>query len=159
MNRPPHAYLITFRTYGTWLRGDGRGSVELGRATARGSPTLVPSERWRADTYERMTGEPVLLSRVARRIVHAAIGEVCEHRVWSLLALNARTNHVHVVLAACDSPAVAMVTFKAWSTRRMREAGIMGPEARIWSRHGSTRYLWTEPAVQRAVAYVTQWQD
>jgi REP element-mobilizing transposase RayT len=106
-----------------------------------------------------MTDEPMLLSTDARLVVHRAIVEVCEHRVWKPLALNVRTNHVHVVLAAGAAPERAMGTFKAWSTRRLREEGFAGPDARVWSRHGSTRYLWSEETVRRAVSYVVDWQD
>jgi REP element-mobilizing transposase RayT len=92
--------------------------------------------------------------------VHDAIFEVCGHRAWTLLALNVRTNHVHVVLAAGASPpGPVLVSLKAWSTRRLREAGVVGVATRVWSRHGSTRYLWSEAAVQRAVSYVVEWQD
>lgn len=40
----PLGYLLTFRSYGTWLHGDKRGSVD--RCQKRyGSPMLPPSER------------------------------------------------------------------------------------------------------------------
>jgi hypothetical protein len=48
---------------------------------------------------------------------------------------------------------------KAWSTRRLRDAGEIETTTRLWSRHGSTRFLWSDRAVQRAVAYVAEWQD
>jgi REP element-mobilizing transposase RayT len=106
-----------------------------------------------------MTGDPMVFSGVARKVVDVSIREVCRLRSWSLLALNVRTNHVHVVLAGCEVPSRAMASFKAWSTRRLREAGAAEQEARVWARHGSTRYLWSEEAVQRAVGYVVEWQD
>jgi REP element-mobilizing transposase RayT len=159
MNQAPHAYLLTFRTYGTWLHGDSRGSVQHQLARAPGSPVLASNHRWRRYARETMTHEPALLSPDARRLVHLAIVEVCEHRAWNLLALNARTNHVHAVLGAGEPPARVMATFKAWSTRRLREGGAAQPDERVWSRHGSTRYLWSEDRVQRAVKYVKEWQD
>ncbi len=106
-----------------------------------------------------MTGEPVILTPAARLIAAAAIDEVCDHRAWCALAVNVRTNHVHVVLEGCDSPSIALATMKGWSTRRLRDAGEVGPTTRLWSRHGSTRFLWSDGAVQRAVAYVVEWQD
>jgi REP element-mobilizing transposase RayT len=158
MPGPPRAHLLTFRTYATWLHGDGRGSMQLDRCTAYGTPDLRSSQHWRTHLGELMTCDPMVFSPVARKVVDASIREVCTFRSWSLLALNVRTNHVHVVLAGCDVPNRAMATFKAWSTRRLREAGVAEQEARVWARHGSTRYLWSEDAVQRAVRYVVEGQ-
>jgi REP element-mobilizing transposase RayT len=158
MHHPPHAYLLTFRTYGTWLRGDARGSVQHHGFISHRAPLLAPSERWRTDSQATMHDEPVVLTPAARSLIDMAIRDVCEHRRWSLTAVNVRTNHVHVVLGGCDEPDRAMAAFKAWSTRRMREAGLADGEARVWARHGSTRCLWSEEAVQRAVAYVIEGQ-
>jgi hypothetical protein len=47
-----------------------------------------------------------------------------------------------------------MTTLKAWSTRRLREARLVEVGARVWSRHGSTRYLWTTESVETACRYV-----
>jgi hypothetical protein len=46
-----------------------------------------------------------------------------------------------------------MTSFKAWSTRRLREAGLVRRDQKVWSRHGSTRYLWTELAIEEASCY------
>jgi hypothetical protein len=40
--RIPLAYLITFRSYGTWLHGDPRGSVDRFH-NVYGKPRLPPS--------------------------------------------------------------------------------------------------------------------
>ena len=159
MPNPAHAYLLTFHTYGTRLHGDTRGTVQHQRARARGSPVLAPNPRWREYSRTAMLDEPALLSTAARRVVHDAIVEVCSYRSWPLLAVNVRTNHVHAVVAAQEStPESVMTSFKAWSTRHLREAGLVGRATRVWSRHGSTRYLWSEPAVQGAIVYVVDWQ-
>src|SRR5437762_2022331 len=41
----PLGYLITFRSYGTWLHGDARGSVDRFH-NAFGTPRLPYNERW-----------------------------------------------------------------------------------------------------------------
>ncbi len=51
-----------------------------------------------------------------------------------------------------------MNAFKAWATRRLREASLAAQEERIWARHGSTRYLWNEEDLSNAVAYVVEGQ-
>ena len=103
-------------------------------------------------TSRRLTGQQ-------RAAVEAAIREVCDYRGWALHALNVRTNHVHVVVTSDGKPEFAMNSFKSWATRKMSEAGLAGGGGHIWTRHGSTRYLWNEPSVAAAVAYVQEGQD
>jgi hypothetical protein len=43
---------------------------------------------------------------------------------------------------------------KAYSTRRLREAGLAGEDQKIWARGASTRYLWNPRHVEAAVEYV-----
>jgi len=75
------------------------------------------------------------------------------------MALSVRTNHVHVVVAGAEvTPDRMMGQFKSWATRRLREAGHASANARVWSHHGSTRYLWNEQSVRNAVEYVTDYQ-
>ncbi len=140
---PPlaRAYLITFRTYGTWLPGEGRHSMDRRRVNAYRGPVIGPSPRLRESSRTWMEGEAVVLDQESRAVVNAAVAGVCVHRGWFLLAVNARPNHVHVVLSAAGGPEEAMATLKAWSTRRLREAGHVAADARVWARHGSTRYL------------------
>jgi len=47
-----------------------------------------------------------------------------------------------------------MNAFKANATRELREAGLITPDVRVWSRGGSTRYLWKASHVDGAVDYV-----
>jgi REP element-mobilizing transposase RayT len=101
---------------------------------------------------------PFVLEREQRLIVDQAIRDVCEYWGWTLHALNVRTNHVHFVLNASHSPEQVMTTLKAWSTRRLREAGLVDADAKLWSRHGSTRYLWTMADIETACRYVTEEQ-
>jgi REP element-mobilizing transposase RayT len=105
-----------------------------------------------------MESEGVMLDAAARAVVNTTTASVCAHRGWYLFAVNARTNHVHVVLSSSCAPEQAIATLKAWCTRRLREAGHAAPEARVWAQHGSTRYLWTEPDVEGAVRYVVEGQ-
>jgi REP element-mobilizing transposase RayT len=85
--------------------------------------------------------------------------EVCEHRGWSLLAAHARTTHVHVLITARAKPEDVLRTIKAWATRRLVEAGAAAQGSKVWSRHGSTVYLWSGEAVERAEWYVRYEQD
>ena len=106
-----------------------------------------------------MLGPPMLLDGKAREVAERVAVEVCEHRGWVLLAVNARTTHIHYVISAPTLPESLLVTLKAWTTRRLVEAGLLEKGVKPWSRHGSTVYLWTPESCERAVWYVLYEQD
>jgi REP element-mobilizing transposase RayT len=100
------------------------------------------------------------LSGAHRQTVTQAIHEPCTYRGWSLLAINVRSNHVHVVVEANgQKPERIPLQLKAWSTRRLRESGDFPSNRKIWTYHGSTRYLWNERSLSAAVTYVEDYQE
>jgi hypothetical protein len=48
--------------------------------------------------------------------------------------------------------------FKAYATRKLRQAGLINQQVKPWARHGSTVYLWSEEEVNRAIGYVIEGQ-
>lgn len=154
----PIAFLITFRCYGTWLHGDERGSTDPAH---RGfGDDRTQRDDWRV-AFERreLRHAPVALDDHRRALVARTIAEVCRHRRWGLLAQNVRTNHVHVLVSAVGEPELVLNALKSWCTRRLRETGLCAPGQRMWSRHGSTVYVWTEEQLTRCRSYVVDGQD
>ena len=151
-------YLITFRCYGTWLHGDERGTVDRRWYNRLGAPMIKPDREMVERKTSLMKGDAFLLGAQERQIVDAAIREVCAVRGYGLFALNVRTNHVHIATGNSGKPERMMDSFKAYSTRALRAAGFLGVDARAWSRHGSTRYLWTDDHISAAVDYVVNGQ-
>lgn len=149
----PLAYFISFRTYGTWLHGDLRGSIDRFH-NSYGSPYLPPNENWRKYNQQLMKGEPLILGVRQRASVEAAIRETCRIRQWSLLAVNVRTNHAHVVVTATHPPELVLNAFKANATRQLRAAGLWSHVFSPWADKGSKRRLWNERSVARAIDYV-----
>src|SRR5215475_5990009 len=92
----PLAYLITFRCYGTWLHGDERGSVDK-EHNIYNEPFATANAGRKEYHLNHLNGEPVKLDAQQRKSVDDAIREVCRFKNWSLMALNVRTNHVHLV--------------------------------------------------------------
>lgn len=138
----PLAYLITFRTYGTWLPGDERGSID--RFHNRfGEPRVEPNAALLKQHAKKLKGEPVSLNANQRRATNDSIHEVCSHRKWKLYAINVRTNHVHAVVSASASANKVLNDFKAYST---------------WVDKGSKRKLWNEDHIFRACDYVLNGQ-
>jgi hypothetical protein len=154
---PPLAYLLTFRCYATWLPGDARGCSDRGHR-AYGTPRSPPCLPLRIATTRRLEHAPVALDMAARVVVDAAVRDRCAHANWVLHAVNVRTNHVHVVLGAAAPPERMMNQLKSWATRRLLEAAAIAGGIRPWSRHGSTRYLWTTEAIEAACRYVVEGQ-
>jgi REP element-mobilizing transposase RayT len=151
----PLAYLITIRTYGTWLHGDERGSVDTHDNYNRpGSPRRPPNRLLYERMRENMKFPAVLLNSEQRRAVARAIEEVCKFRDYQLKALNIRTNHGHVVVAAQSPPEKIANAFKSYSTRELRRCGLINADAKVWARGRSRRYLWRENHVAAAIDYV-----
>jgi REP element-mobilizing transposase RayT len=154
----PLAYLITFRTYGTWLHGDDRRSVDRHGQNRYNTPLIQPNERLLGQMTENLLNECFLLTGPQRRHVDAAIREVCDFKRFALRALNVRTNHAHVVLSARSRPEPIATAFKAYATRRLRQENLIPLRSRVWSRGESTRYLWKQKFVERAIDYVLNGQ-
>jgi REP element-mobilizing transposase RayT len=150
----PLAYLLTFRTYGTWLHGDRRWSVSRRRKTPKESKFIPPNVPLEEAMAAEMKQPQVLLNRVQREAVEAAIAEACDHRDYLLQAANARTNHVHSVVTAQVKPEKIISTFKAYSTRKLRDEGFIPRDLEVWSGGRSRRYLWKPRHVLAALDYV-----
>ena len=152
-NEFPLAYLITLRTYGTWLHGDDRGSMDR-KNNVYGTSKIAPNPPFRKSAAKQLKHPPVTLDARQRQVVEAAIREVCEHRPHVLRAINARTNHVHTVVTATQDPEPVLDAFKAYATRKLRTTGLLSATVKPWGRHGSTVYLWKEKDVAKAIEYV-----
>jgi REP element-mobilizing transposase RayT len=149
----PLAYFISFRTYGTWLHGDKRGSIDRFH-NQYGSPYIAPNKRWHRYNQSQLKAKPLILGARQRRVVETSIRETCKIRRWSLLAFNVRTNHVHTVVSAKPDPERVLTTFKANATRKLREERLWRYEFSPWAARGSKRRLWNERSVAKAIDYV-----
>jgi REP element-mobilizing transposase RayT len=123
-----------------------------------GGPLVEPDPRLEQARTRLLKHAAVILGPPHRVVVDRTIDEVCKYRGWELHACNVRSNHVHLVASAQCAPEEVMKTLKAWSTRRLREAGLIEPHIKPWSRHGSTRYLWNLAALEAACLYSAEGQ-
>ena len=119
----PLAIFVTLRSYGTWLHGDERGSVDR-HNNIYGTKRIPPSLRWETFNKTILKREPVIFTAEQRASVAKAIIETCAVRTWTLHALNVRTNHAHIVIYAGDTnPKSVLIALKANATRQMRDDG------------------------------------
>jgi len=158
-NEFPIAYLLTFRTYGTWLHGDQRTSIRRTRETRTQRKLIFPNVPLEEKMREEMEQEPFLMTLEQRKVVKAAIEEVSTVRQYKLLAIDVRSNHVHSVVGVQAKPERIADALKAYSTRRLRENGLINPTTRVWSRGRSRRYLWKPGHVNAAIDYVLYCQS
>ena len=148
----PRVYLITFGCYGAWLHGEC-DAVDR-RHKVPGTPKLSADAARLAHVKRLMTQEPYALNQFRREIVLKALTEACEGRMWTLFAAHVRKQHVHAVVEAGTTAERVMITLKCRASRALNQCGIDPPGRKRWARHGSTRHLWTGPAVSKAVHYV-----
>ncbi len=150
----PLGYLITIRCYGTWLHGDERGSMNRRSFNKLGEPMIPANSNLEGSDRRSLANPPIHLNAEMRYHVEQAMREVCG--VWELrlAALHVRTEHAHIAVGTNRPPEKIMTAFKSYATRRLRAHGLVGPEDKVWSRHGSTRYLWTEDHMATAADYV-----
>jgi len=153
----PLAYFISFRTYGTWLHGDKRGSIDRLHNQYR-SPYIPQAENWRRHNEQVLKTQPFLLKSPHRKSVAAALRETCAIRKWWLQAINVRTNHIHTVVSANRKADLVLVAFKANATRQLRQDFLWSHEFSPWAVGGSKRNLWNEVSVVRAIDYVVNGQ-
>jgi REP element-mobilizing transposase RayT len=149
----PLAYFITFTCYGTWLHGDERGSVD-DEHNVFGAPLLPADPQRRVREQNDLAGPPYQLDRPRRQVARDALCEIARRKGWILHAVHVRSNHVHVVVTATMSPERVMNDLKTAASRRLNKAFPDERERTRWTRHGSTRYLWTEAVVAEKVHYV-----
>ena len=152
MNEPITS-LITWTTYGTWLPGDMRGWRNRTAGEQFPRPLL---EQW---CREQMTGGSVLLTIADRQTVEDACREHCDFRKWLLFAVSARSNHVHVVVAADEKPQKVRGQLKANCTRRLRNQETPLVVERTWTRGGDCSILIGDDDIETAVFYVNEGQD
>lgn len=157
MPNRPLAYFLTWVCYGTWLHGDQRESVDKAN-NAFGEPRLPFNPGQETARHGQLRHPVYQLEPRERGVVHRTMRQVCEHRKWTLLESNVRTNHVHVIVASSDSADKTMADLKAWCTRRLRESGLLGKKQPAWAEEGSTIWLWTDEQVAEKRRYVREGQ-
>lgn len=156
----PLGFLLSFRTYGTWLHGDERGSVDQSH-NIYSTPLLDPDAKRQGDMVKRMKCTPVVFNDVMRSVVDAAIVDHCKYREWQLFERAVRTNHVHVVVGYVGlAPEQMIGQLKARASRWLHERSLVRPGVKIWSDGpGSRQYLWKPDQINRAARYVLDGQD
>ncbi|MCA8910910.1 MAG: transposase [Planctomycetes bacterium] len=149
----PIAFLLTVVTYGAWLHGDERGSVKHGEP----AKFLPPDELLKQHNASNLKHPSATLNARQRGIVRRNIESYCDYKKWFVSAVNVRTNHFHVVVAAVEKPEKMLNGIKAAVTRKLREADEFVGRP-VWAVRGSKRRLYTRKSLDLAIDYVVNRQ-
>jgi REP element-mobilizing transposase RayT len=121
-----------------------------------------------------MTEDACRLDQDERLLVENTIAEHCQIRGWTLYAVNCRSNHVHVVVAANRHPNHVREQFKAWCARRLkdrqRQHECRGTTASCavasdairqnwWAERGVGIYINDDEALEGIIHYVLEGQN
>ena len=157
MYSQPIAHFFTFTTYGTWLHGDERGSINR-KGDTFDTHYLAPFPKLEALRKSQLSQEPLLLDASMRGCVHRAIEAYCAFRGLTLLEINERTNHVHAAISGQEAPAKTLNGLKAYATRALRNEKLVGRDRRVWTSGGSKHICFTEDDVARVRRYIRDGQ-
>ncbi len=146
------AYLITFSSYGSHIPGQ-QGCIDRNH-NVPGTREPQPRPHLRQHLETSLKQLPFEMDFEQRAGTLEAIREVCRYKNWRLFAAHVRTNHVHVVVEGEAPPELMMNVFKAYSSRALNRLSPQQKGKIRWTRHGSTRYLWSQAKLSAAVLYV-----
>src|SRR5262249_46196625 len=153
-NEFPLAYLITVSSYGTWLHGDNRKSIDRHGLNVYGRKRRPPNANLRAVMRSNMKERSVILNPHQLAIVNDAIKEVYKYHGSDLWAANVQSNQLRACVSAKSKPEPIANAFTSDAARKLRETGLISNEVRPWARGRSRRYLWKPKHVPRAINYV-----
>ena len=150
----PIAFFITWTVYGTYLQGDIRGWRRRRRGVQPPQPRLA---EWRR---ARLRHNVVLLSPSQRLVVEQECRRHCNHRAWRLWAVNARTNHVHIVVTAPGyNGRTVRDQLKANCTRGLREQWPAFRDRPTWTLGGDWECINSEDDLEDVCRYVVEGQN
>lgn len=153
-NETPLAYFITWTIYGVHLQGAVTGWRKRREGEKPPQPLL---ESWHTD---RLNHSIELLNSDHRVAVETACRMHSEHRSWKLWAVNARTNHVHVVISASTHKGtVVRDQLKANGTIQIRETNKLFVDRPVWAVGGDVQFVWTEDQLDQVIDYTLIAQD
>ena len=152
--KDPIACFITIATYGTWLPGDQRGWIEFHNGWQ------LPDPVRELEAAAKMKENAKILSSLQRRIVEKQVVETCGYRKWICHAVNCRTNHMHAVVGAFETPPKKVrADLKAWCTRRLKEDALSKKSQNWWADRGSIRWVFDDEGLDQVVTYTLEGQD
>ena len=138
-------YMVTWTTYGTWLRGDNRGWREDGK-TYEANPQLKQIDE------SQMKGEIIRLNSKEKAIVREAICKKAESLGQTVFAILVWSSHIHVVVGYDGRRIEETVRiYKNAATAALRKTGLTG---KVWGGGFDKQFCFDEQSLRNRVKYV-----
>ena len=151
-------YLITFRTYATWLHGDERLSVDP-RNNVYGTPRIKSNPGLQQAMQKACKEDAFVLNGDHRNTVLQSLLKTCAYKHWRVYAAHIRTNHVHAVLQCDIAGKKAVSIIKAYATRVLKNNySSLSQRKNFWSERSSARPIFGPEKLPFAMHYVIEEQ-
>jgi REP element-mobilizing transposase RayT len=161
-----HCYwLITWRTYGTWLAGSERGFVSNVYAPD-GGPEIrhnTPGTEYDRDmpglerhVQQRMRDAPYHLQIEQAAALQEQFLKTSQIREYELGAASIMHNHVHLLVGVTTDPDPHRLQelYKSWATRALKARWPLPKSGHFFAANGSVRKKTTEEEIETSVIYV-----
>jgi len=140
-------YMVTWRTYGSWLPGDERGYVTDGQILQGDLQILERNQK-------RQKLPTVKLNKKEIQLVRQVISNEAERIGHEIVALAVCTNHVHLAARTNDKLIEDIVArYKSVTTRAVWGLGRKG---RIWTKGYDKRFCFSEEQLTQKIHYVNK---
>jgi len=150
----PLAFFVTWTVYGMHLQGDTRGWRRRQKGNQLPQPRLAEWHR------QRLKHDVVLLTEDQRTVIARECQRHCVHRGWHLWTVNARSNHVHVVVTASGfSGKTVRDQLKANCTRGLREEWSVFKDRPVWTVGGDWECINSKDDLEVVIQYASEAQD
>ena len=153
----PPAYFITFSTYGSWVHGDARGSVNR-KQNKFDTPKIKPNAQYAKKMHERQKHKQFLLNETKRDTVLQSIVEATQYYNWYLYAAHVRSNHVHILLRTEESSKTVAPKIKSFATKLLKKHHADIPDQKFWTRGKCARCIWNPAFILPTKLYVIEGQ-
>ena len=157
-------WFVTMTTYGSWLPGDGRGSIGTFHDQNKnkleqnefGQPMFDPSDALRDYAISQMKGEELRLNLEQARVLLTQFRCTSAFRKWRLLAVAIMANHIHLVVNVHSDPDPETIKrdFKSYASRELNVQWGEPKSETWWTASASARKLETNNSVIGAIQYV-----
>ncbi len=149
----PLAFFITWTVYGSYLQGDERGWRRRRKGIQSSQPKLA---QWHRQSLKH---DVIVLSPDERHIVAIECRRRCDHRGWHSWEVNARSNHVHVVVTAAGcSGKLVRDQLKANCTRGLRQQSERFCDRAVWTVGGDWECVNSDEDLEAVCLYVREAQ-
>lgn len=138
-------YMLTWRTYGTWLQGDERGYVKDGKL-------LNQNETLEQINKINLKKQPIKFNSKQKEIVKDSIIQKAKRLNQKVFALTVLSNHIHLLVEKKqESIETTAALYKTAARTALNKNGL---EGKIWSKGYDKRYCFSYQELNNRIEYI-----